>query len=197
MPSTKPSAEESDEFLLSCRYGELEEVQAYISQFGEEAIVEARDNRGNTALHMCCANGHIDILQALLPHLPPSFLQQTNTAGSPPLHWAILNNQVAVVKLLSELPEEKGGGLPLLHQQNRAKRDAFTEALFHGEGKEEIAGYIEGYLFKAEGDGTDGEGEIKMTAGEVEEAQEGDKGAEEEAVKELEEKAKDVRIGEQ
>ena len=36
-----------------------------------------------------------------------------------------------------------------------------------------------------------------MTAGEVEETQEGDKGAEEEAVKELAEKAKDVRIGEQ
>lgn len=76
---------------------------------------------------------------------------------------------------------------------NRGKRDAFTEALFAGEGKEEVAGYIEGFLFKAEGDlGEDGE--IKMSAGEVEETSSGDKGAEEEAVKELEEKTAETRI---
>jgi hypothetical protein len=43
-------------------------------------------------------------------------------------------------------------------------RDAFAEALFAGEGKEEVAGWIEGYLWKIEGD--DGE-DFKLSAGET------------------------------
>lgn len=39
--------------------------------------------------------------------------------------------------------------------KNRAGRDAFAEALHAGEGKEEVAGWIEGYLFKTEGGGDD------------------------------------------
>ena len=43
-------------------------------------------------------------------------------------------------------------------QKNRQERDAFSEALFAGEGKEEVAGWIEGYLYKREGpDGGYGE----------------------------------------
>ena len=53
-------------------------------------------------------------------------------------------------------------------QQSAAKRDAFAEALFHGEGKEEVAGWIEGYLFKIEGGDDLENGEVKMSAGEVE-----------------------------
>jgi len=37
-----------------------------------------------------------------------------NDSKSPPLHWAILNNQVDCTKLLAQLPEEQGGGLPML-----------------------------------------------------------------------------------
>lgn len=36
-------------------------------------------------------------------------------------------------------------------QKNAAGRDAFEEAVFAGEGKEEVAGWIEGYVWKAEG----------------------------------------------
>jgi hypothetical protein len=84
-----------------------------------------------------------------------------------------MNNHVSIVQLLIEVPEEKGGGVPLLkvrsispsasmnliaQQKNRSERDAFSEALFAGEGKEEVAGWIEGYLYKVEGpDGGYGE----------------------------------------
>jgi len=45
-----------------------------------------------------------------------------------------------------------------MKQKNRSERDAFSEALFAGEGKEEVAGWIEGYLYKKEGpDGGYGE----------------------------------------
>ena len=54
-----PSEEIVDEFLLSCRYGELDEVKEFVEKYGKEAVVVAKDNRGNTALHMCCANGHV------------------------------------------------------------------------------------------------------------------------------------------
>lgn len=54
-----PTREEVDEFLLSCRYGELEEVTAFVEKFGAEAVAGARDDRGNTAVHMCAGNGHV------------------------------------------------------------------------------------------------------------------------------------------
>jgi hypothetical protein len=57
--TTAPSQEEVEDFLLSCRYGELEEVQAFVEKFGDEALENARDDRGNSAVHMCCGNGHI------------------------------------------------------------------------------------------------------------------------------------------
>jgi len=58
-PSSTPTQEQVEEFLLSCRYGELEEAQAFVEKFGEGAVESARDNRGNSAVHMCCGNGHV------------------------------------------------------------------------------------------------------------------------------------------
>jgi ankyrin repeat protein len=58
-PTTTPTQEEVEDFLLSCRYGELEEVTAFVEKFGAEAVVDARDDRGNSAVHMCCGNGHV------------------------------------------------------------------------------------------------------------------------------------------
>lgn len=45
-----------------------------------------------------------------------------------------------------------------MQQKNAAGRDAFREALFAGEGKEEVAGWIEGFLWRVEGGADDAEG---------------------------------------
>ena len=58
MTYTKPSEEQVEDLLLSCRYGDLDEVKAFVEQFGTEPVQQARDDRGNNVLHMCCGNGH-------------------------------------------------------------------------------------------------------------------------------------------
>lgn len=55
----------------------------------------------------------VEILRFLLPHLPASLLSETNSAKSPPIHWAVSNNHVPIVKLFAEHPPDKSGGLPL------------------------------------------------------------------------------------
>lgn len=56
----------------------------------------------------------VDVLKVLLPYLSKDVLTAVNGNGSPPLHWAIMNNHVSTVQLLIDIPEEKGGGVPLL-----------------------------------------------------------------------------------
>ena len=56
---SKPTEELIEDVLLSCRYGEVDEVRAFAEEFGWDAVVSAKDERGNTVLHMCCGNGHL------------------------------------------------------------------------------------------------------------------------------------------
>ncbi|WWC73625.1 uncharacterized protein I206_107597 [Kwoniella pini CBS 10737] len=199
MSRPTPTSEAFEEVLLSSRYGELDELKEFVEKFGNEPLGNAIDERGNTVLHMCCGNGHADVLNYLIPLIPKDLLSRTNEAGSPPLHWAISNNHVACVKALVEIPEEQGGGLPLLKQTNANKRDAFAESIFAGEGKEEVSGWIEGYLYKVEGDddeeeapkGADideAEDEVKAIKGDDMVKEEGEK------VDELAEKTENVKI---
>ena len=53
-----PSQEELEDIILSARYGELEEIQEFVKRYGNDSIASARDERGNTCLHMAAANGH-------------------------------------------------------------------------------------------------------------------------------------------
>ena len=57
-----PNQEQLDEFLLACRFGDLEDVKAFTDEFGWDSVQTARDDRGNSALHMCCGNGHLGTL---------------------------------------------------------------------------------------------------------------------------------------
>lgn len=50
--------DDRNELLLSCRYGDLEDVQQFVEKFGPEALAGVRDENGNTVLHMICGNGH-------------------------------------------------------------------------------------------------------------------------------------------
>lgn len=69
MSGGKPTEAQIEDAILSARFGDLDDLRAFVDTFGKEALAEARDERGNTVLHMCCGNGHLG-MWILLPYLP-------------------------------------------------------------------------------------------------------------------------------
>ena len=59
MDRPTPSSDDTEYLLLSCRYGDLDDVKSFIDRFGTAPVSEARDENGNNVLHMASANGHI------------------------------------------------------------------------------------------------------------------------------------------
>lgn len=69
VPSPQPpTPEDTEELLLIARYGELDELKSFIEKFGSNPLTDARDEDGNTILHMACGNGHL----GARPYLNPS-----------------------------------------------------------------------------------------------------------------------------
>lgn len=54
-----PSHEDTEELLLSCRYGDLDDLNSFVHRFGTDSVGDVRDGNGNNVLHMASANGHI------------------------------------------------------------------------------------------------------------------------------------------
>ena len=46
------------DLLLSCRYDDLPDVEAFVATFSSAALNDAIDDNGNTVLHMAAGNGH-------------------------------------------------------------------------------------------------------------------------------------------
>ncbi|KAJ7033464.1 ankyrin repeat-containing domain protein [Mycena alexandri] len=161
-----PSTDEQEEFLLSCRYGDLDDVKQFIDQFGVAAAGTVHDDNGNTALHMLCGNGHADILDYLLPILPPALLSAKNSAESTPLHWAAVNSHMDVVKRLVQFPG--GPGIDLIDIKNAAGRSPLAEA--------ELAGWDEGAQWLVQMMKLDVEGGVKE--GEADEPVDGEDASE-------------------
>jgi ankyrin repeat protein len=57
--STTPLLDDVEELLLACRYGDIKDVTSFLERFGTAPIGDARDENGNTVLHMASANGHV------------------------------------------------------------------------------------------------------------------------------------------
>ena len=74
MSVSTPSPDDLDELLISCRYGDIEDIQQFIDHFGADALATARDDAGNTILHMVAGNGHTGMHRRRPPHprLPPA-----------------------------------------------------------------------------------------------------------------------------
>ncbi|KAJ7496574.1 ankyrin repeat-containing domain protein [Mycena latifolia] len=148
-----PTTDDKDEFLLSCRYGDLDDVKQFVAQFGAAAAAEVRDDNGNNALHMLCGNGHADLLDYLLPLVPPALLSAQNSAESTPLHWAAVNSHLDVAKKLVQF--SGGPGIDMIDIKNAAGRSPLAEA--------ELAGWDEGAQWLVEmmkldgGDAKEGE----------------------------------------
>lgn len=63
-PRPTPSDEEVAALLDCFRYGDLEQddlgdIQRFAEHYGDRWLAEARDDRGNTPLHMAGGNGHL------------------------------------------------------------------------------------------------------------------------------------------
>lgn len=86
------------EFILCCRYGEIEAVQEILSQTQSKQELVSRDN--NKAVFMAAGNGHTDVLKLLLCHITLDTINTGNEEGSRPLHWAALNGQLESCRLL-------------------------------------------------------------------------------------------------
>ncbi|RXW24961.1 hypothetical protein EST38_g861 [Candolleomyces aberdarensis] len=122
--------DEKDELLLSCRFGDIEDVQAFVDRHGSAPLADIRDENQSTILHMAAGNGHLDVLRYLLPLVPTSLLSAQNHSGSTPLHWAAVNSHLDVSKALVEFP--KGPGVDLIDIKNAAGHSPLAEAEFAG-----------------------------------------------------------------
>ncbi|TCD62708.1 hypothetical protein EIP91_006533 [Steccherinum ochraceum] len=126
MSPAKPTQEDKEELLLSCRYGDLEDIQVFVNKFGSEPVNDIHDDTGNCVLHMVAANGHAYALDYLLSVVPPSLLSAQNDAKSTPLHWAALNSHLSIVQKLVQF--KAGPGVDLLDIKNAAGRSPLGEA---------------------------------------------------------------------
>ena len=87
--------EEGNEYLLCARYGECEDMVAFVKWGVPVDYVNASKS---TALHYACANGHLDCVQALVTELNAKHLP--NLSNNYPLHWAVDNKHKEIVTLL-------------------------------------------------------------------------------------------------
>ncbi|PCH36588.1 ankyrin [Wolfiporia cocos MD-104 SS10] len=126
MSVSTPTAEDLDELFISCRYGDLEDIQQFVDRFGADHLNEIRDDNGNTVLHMVCANGHTEVLEYLLPKVSPSLLSAQNEAKSTPLHWAAVNSHLSIAQALVRY--RSGPGITLIDIKNSAGRSPLGEA---------------------------------------------------------------------
>lgn len=84
-----------------------------------KADVNARDSHGFTSFHVAASQGRAKILKLLTPHTDREFQNSTDIDGRVPLHLAIINNHLSVVRLLAGNPfvdlnsRDKSGGTPV------------------------------------------------------------------------------------
>eukprot|EP00040_Diaphanoeca_grandis_P023304 m.126570 g.126570 ORF g.126570 m.126570 type:complete len:442 (+) comp29209_c0_seq2:117-1442(+) len=108
------------EIVECARYGELDELAELINLKSEGNEVNYVGSMGNTALHMACANGHLDCVELLLKS---GAEYKTNDNGNTPLHWAVLNKHIDITKVLLTKCESAD----VLHKNSFGK-SALTEA---------------------------------------------------------------------
>lgn len=112
-------SEAREEWLESCRYGELDILRILLRKF--PSIVEhSNRDTGNTGLHMAAANGHLEVAKLLL-YFNHGF--KKNLSGNSPLHFAALNSQQEMVQLLTTQNYYEVDVL----EQNAFGRSALTE----------------------------------------------------------------------
>ncbi|CAG8482832.1 12566_t:CDS:10 [Acaulospora morrowiae] len=127
MPVAKTNLSEDviDDVIADARYGDLENLRVTINSLSVEYLL-AKDEFGNTALHMASANGHADVVEYIIRTVGSLeenviVINAQNESGNTPLHWGALNGHEKVVELLVT----NGADAKI---KNRAGRTAMYEA---------------------------------------------------------------------
>jgi len=131
------------EFITCARYGELPEMISLVSSHLlshpntslSQLFAVTLPPSNSTALHMAAANGHLPILQYLLPHLTPTIINLQNAEGNTALHWSAINGKKEVVELLLKAGAQTdirniAGKTALYEAQNRGMEEV-VEALLN------------------------------------------------------------------
>ena len=112
-------SEAREEYMESCRYGEVDIVRALLCH--QPSLIDfVNPDNGNTGLHMAAANGHSQVVQLLLSQ---NHTLTKNQSGNTPLHWAAERGQGDVVNILITTNLD---GVDVL-EKNDFGRSALTE----------------------------------------------------------------------
>jgi hypothetical protein len=118
-----------EDLVCAVRYYGAAALDGLVEKLGaDEAagrLLVAADGRGNTAMHMCAANGDADCIR-LLARLCPGLVSKANLEGNTPLHWACVSGTLDAVHVLhGELGAETAA-------ENAFGRTPVCEAQHHG-----------------------------------------------------------------
>jgi ankyrin repeat protein len=86
----------SQEFLLACKEGNLEELSLFIQK--DKWVVHSFDRTGSTGLHWASIRAHLEVLSVLLKQ--GVFVDSRDSLGRTPLLQAVQCNSLDVVRLL-------------------------------------------------------------------------------------------------
>lgn len=112
-------AEAREEYLESCRFGDIDVVRILLRRF--PSLVECSNEvTGNTGMHMAAANGHIHVARLLLQC---NHGLSKNASGNSPLHFAAINSQEQMVQFLTQQTYQDIDVL----EKNMFGRSALTE----------------------------------------------------------------------
>lgn len=106
--------DEIDDLIYFARIGDIDDLTALLNETSSrtgfpvpEILLKAKDEEGQTPLHMAVGNGHLATTTLLVQHLtsPPhplkiNFLNAQNSFGNTPLHWAAERGHIDIVKYL-------------------------------------------------------------------------------------------------
>ncbi|MFA7329344.1 MAG: ankyrin repeat domain-containing protein, partial [Candidatus Ratteibacteria bacterium] len=97
--ATKKQAPEKNETNIfdAAVAGDVAKVKALLEK--NPGLVNAKDNRGLTPLHLAAMYGRKDVAEVLLAN-KANIEAKANDSGGTPLHWAVFNDRKDVVKLL-------------------------------------------------------------------------------------------------
>lgn len=125
--------EAQEEWMESCRYGDLDVVRVLLEKFPSLVEYCHPDNR-NTGLHMAAANGHTKVSKLLVVGHQHPFSK--NSAGNTPLHWAAANGQADVVEFLTtqtivpvDVLEKNGFGRSALTEGFTSQKEQVVKSL--------------------------------------------------------------------